>query len=212
MRREYQGGAQPAQLVEPLGGSPTDLTIECDDLTGWPTGFIGPFYVVIDRGKVSEEKILCVTRTGNILTVWTSGSSTGRGADGTSRTAHNANAVIEHVFTATDANEANLHVNSPALHITAATTTTRPSPATANQVVLQTDQQNLIGYVGGEWVDLAGGGATGGGSDKIFWENGQTVTANYTLTSGSNAGTFGPVTINSGVTVTVPSGSVWTVV
>lgn len=112
MRREYQGGAQPAQLVEPLGGSPTDLTIECDDLTGWPTGSIGPFYVVIDRGKVSEEKILCSSRTGAILTVWTSGASTGRGADGTSRTAHNANAVIEHVFTATDANEANLHVNS----------------------------------------------------------------------------------------------------
>lgn len=112
MRREYQGGAQPAQLTSNLGGSPTDLTIVCDDLTGWPTGSIGPFYVVVNRGKTNEEKILCVSRTGDTLTVWTSGAQTGRGADGTSRTAHNSNSVIEHVFTATDANEANLHVNS----------------------------------------------------------------------------------------------------
>lgn len=46
----------------------------------------------------------------------------------------------------------------------------------------------------------------------VFWENGQTVTTNYTVTSGRNAMSAGPITINSGVTVTVPSGSVWTVV
>jgi hypothetical protein len=53
---------------------------------------------------------------------------------------------------------------------------------------------------------------TGGSTDKIFYENGITVTADYTITASNNAGTFGPVSINSGVTVTVPSGSVWTVV
>lgn len=57
-----------------------------------------------------------------------------------------------------------------------------------------------------------GGGAAGGGSDQIFFENDQTVTANYTIPTGKNAGTFGPVSINSGITVTVPTGSVWTVV
>ena len=57
-----------------------------------------------------------------------------------------------------------------------------------------------------------GGGATGGGSDEIFYENGQTVTTNYTLTASTNAGTFGPITIDSGVTVTVPTGSRWVVV
>ena len=55
-------------------------------------------------------------------------------------------------------------------------------------------------------------GATGGGNDAIFWENGQTVTSNYTITNGKNAGSFGPITINSGVTVTVGAGEVWTVV
>jgi hypothetical protein len=42
--------------------------------------------------------------------------------------------------------------------------------------------------------------------------NSATVTANYTIPSGSNAMSAGPVTVNSGVTVTVSSGSIWTVV
>ena len=57
-----------------------------------------------------------------------------------------------------------------------------------------------------------GGGATGAGGDKLFYENGQTVTTSYTLTSSTNAVTAGPVTINSVVTVTIPSGSSWVVV
>jgi len=57
-----------------------------------------------------------------------------------------------------------------------------------------------------------GGGAAGGGSDQIFFENDQTVTVSYTIPTGKNAGTFGPISINGGVTVTVPTGSVWTVI
>jgi hypothetical protein len=55
-------------------------------------------------------------------------------------------------------------------------------------------------------------GATGGGSDQIFYENGQNVTADYTITNGKNAMSAGPITINSGVTVTVGSGETYTVV
>tara|TARA_R100001510_G_scaffold54069_1_gene56315 strand:- start:1223 stop:2026 length:804 start_codon:yes stop_codon:yes gene_type:complete len=58
----------------------------------------------------------------------------------------------------------------------------------------------------------AGSGAQGGGSDEIFWENDQTITQNYSITNGKNAGSFGPITIQSGVTVTVGSGETWTVV
>ena len=49
-------------------------------------------------------------------------------------------------------------------------------------------------------------GATG------MMENDTTITANYTVNSGRNALTSGPITVNSGVTITVPTGSVWTVV
>jgi hypothetical protein len=212
MRRSYSGGAKPAYLTVALGGTTGDLTITCDDLSNWPTGSPGPFYVVIDRNLVSEEKILCSSRTGNIITVYSSGLSTGRGSDGTTISAHSIGAEIEHVFTATDADEANAHVNNAALHITAATAAARPSPPTANQVIVQTDTETLWSYIGGQWVEVSGVGAQGAGTDRIFWENGQTVTGSYTLPSGTNAGTFGPVTIDSGVTVTIPSGSVWTVV
>ena len=57
----------------------------------------------------------------------------------------------------------------------------------------------------------AGGGASGNG-DEIFWENDQTVTGSYTITNNKNAGSFGPITINSGVTVTVGAGETWTIV
>ena len=57
-------------------------------------------------------------------------------------------------------------------------------------------------------------GATGGnsGANAVFWENDNTVTHSYTITANKNAGTFGPITINSGVTVTVPNNSTWTIV
>ena len=70
----------------------------------------------------------------------------------------------------------------------------------------------VLGYTsnGMEWT-VAAAGATGGGSDKVFWENGQTVTTDYTITNNNNAGTWGPVTINNGVTVTIGDGEYWTI-
>ena len=57
-----------------------------------------------------------------------------------------------------------------------------------------------------------GNGATGGGGDTIFVQNGQTVTTNYTIPVGINAMSTGPISINSGVTVTISSGSVWAII
>lgn len=56
------------------------------------------------------------------------------------------------------------------------------------------------------------GAATGGGNDAVFYLNNITVTNNYTIPSGQNAMSAGPITINSGATVTIGSGSTWTVV
>tara|TARA_A200000159_G_scaffold25143_1_gene22284 strand:- start:1109 stop:2248 length:1140 start_codon:yes stop_codon:yes gene_type:complete len=55
-------------------------------------------------------------------------------------------------------------------------------------------------------------GATGGGSDEVFYENSTTVTTSYSITSNKNAMSAGPLSINSGAVVTIPSGSVWTIV
>lgn len=112
MRREYQGAAPAAQILFNINA--TDASITCSDLTGWPTGVSGrPFYVVIDRDTPTEEKILCGARNGNILSVYNDGITDGRGADDTSPTSHTSGSVIEHIFTATDADEANAHVNTP---------------------------------------------------------------------------------------------------
>lgn len=107
-RRQYSGGATTASLASGING--VDTTISCTTLTNWPDGTVGPFFIVIGRGTASEEKILCASRTGNTLYV----ASGGRGADGTSATSHSTGAVVEHVFTATDADEANYHVNTAA--------------------------------------------------------------------------------------------------
>ena len=156
MRRSYEGAAQAAQLTSALGGSTANLTIYCDDLTNWPTGAGSqPFFVVIDRGKATEEKILCASRASNVLTVYNSGLVNGRAADDTSITAHSSNAVIEHVFTATDADEANAHVNTASLHITVCTSSTRPASPVANQTILETDSKMMLSYINSIWEPVS---------------------------------------------------------
>ena len=85
-----------------------------------------------------------------------------------------------------------------------------PASTGSSGQLLSTNGAGVLSYVD------APSGATGGGSDKVIIENGTNVTQNYTIgtTFGStcNAGSFGPITINAGVTLTIPSGSVYTVV
>ena len=79
-------------------------------------------------------------------------------------------------------------------------------------------QLNFIGAgntfaVTGNTMDVSiSGGAMGGGGNRVFFENDITVTNDYEITTGKNAMSAGPLTINSGVTVTIPSGSDWTIV
>ena len=88
---------------------------------------------------------------------------------------------------------------------------TFPTSAGSADQVLATDGGGTLSF-----VDQSGGGAVGGGSDKLFMENGTTMTTNYTLGTEfgatCNALSAGPITINAGVTLTIPSGSVYTVV
>ena len=60
------------------------------------------------------------------------------------------------------------------------------------------------------WSQI-GGGATGGGNDQVFVENSLVVSANYVFPTGKNASSVGPITINSGVSVTIPSTQRWVV-
>lgn len=53
---------------------------------------------------------------------------------------------------------------------------------------------------------------TGSAGDQVFFQNGQTVTASYSIPANTNAGSFGPITVSGSATVTIPASSTWTVV
>jgi hypothetical protein len=73
--------------------------------------------------------------------------------------------------------------------------------------------KKMYTWDGANWDEWgSGAGATGGAGNAAFYENDTTITADYTITTGKNAMSAGPITVNSGVTVTIPSGSCWTIV
>jgi len=90
-------------------------------------------------------------------------------------------------------------------------TVTTPTAFTYTMLATPSGSASTVGsYKVGVWGQI-GGGATGNGGDQVFVENSQTVTASYQLPVGRNASSVGPITINSGVSVTVPSASRWVV-
>lgn len=104
-RREHTGGAALTQLSGNITAS--DLTFNVVDGSGYPTGVIGSFFVAIDPGKSTEEKVLCSSRSGNTFTV----AAGGRGADNTLAVPHNAPAEVRHILAALEVDEHNAHVN-----------------------------------------------------------------------------------------------------
>lgn len=72
------------------------------------------------------------------------------------------------------------------------------------------DFDQFEGFKSGSWSGL--GGATGGAGNPAFYENDTAIIVDYTISTGKNAMTAGPISINDGVTVTIPDGSTWTVV
>lgn len=96
-----------------------------------------------------------------------------------------------------------------AANLPAGTTAQRPANG-AGKIRINTDTGRFEGNNGSNWGSL--GGATGGGSDAVFYENGQVVNSSYTISAGSNAMSAGPILISNGAIVTIPNGSTWTIV
>ena len=117
-------------------------------------------------------------------------------------------------FTGTASFAGNINMSGTgAIDVAAGTTGQRPGSPSNGMFRYNSTDGAFEGYASGAWGAISGsGGATGGGSDQIFYENGQTVTTDYELTASTNAMSAGPISINSSVTVTVPSGQVWTIV
>jgi hypothetical protein len=96
------------------------------------------------------------------------------------------------------------------LKIPVGSTSERPAPEQGlirfNSTLIQFE-----GYNGTGWGTI-GGGATGGVGNAVFYENDQMVTADYTITVGKNAMSAGPITIANNITVTIPTGSTWSII
>jgi hypothetical protein len=87
------------------------------------------------------------------------------------------------------------------------TTAQRDGSPSAGYIRFNSDEGSFEGYDGSAWGSIGGGASAGG----AIYENKDDITANYTITSGSNGFSVGPMTIASGVSVTVPSGQRWVV-
>lgn len=88
------------------------------------------------------------------------------------------------------------------------TTAQRDASPQAGYIRFNSTTGGFEGYNGTTWAPVGGGNTTSNG----MWEHANTISSNYSITSGNNAVAAGAISIASGVTVTVPSGSTWTVV
>ena len=95
------------------------------------------------------------------------------------------------------------------IKVPAGTTAERPT-AQDGMLRYNSTLSSFEGYTAVGWGSV-GGGATGAGGDTVFQENEVIVTTSYTLTTGKNAMSVGPITIDGGVTVTVPGGQRWVI-
>lgn len=97
-----------------------------------------------------------------------------------------------------------------AAQLPAGTTAQRPS-GVEGKLRYNTDLDQFEGYSAAGWGTV-GGGATGAPGNYVFNLNDQIVTGDFTVPAGKNAGSFGPITVANGVTVTISNGSTWSIV
>ena len=85
----------------------------------------------------------------------------------------------------------------------------RVSTVDSAQVQAIIDSAYLQGIIDSDYVTSRSNANT---TSFALFEHSNTISANYTISSGNNAVAAGPITIENGVSVTVPSGSRWVIV
>ena len=92
------------------------------------------------------------------------------------------------------------------LEIPTGTTGERPGSPAAGMFRYNSSTGEFEGYTSA-WGSIGGGASAGG----VIYENAVTISSDYTLSTNKNGMSVGPVTIGTGVTVTIPSGQRWVV-
>jgi len=88
----------------------------------------------------------------------------------------------------------------------AGTTGQRTGSPANGMIRYNTTEGSFEGYISGAW-----GGISGAQANGCIYENNLSITSNYTLTANKNGMSVGPISISSGVSVTIPSGQRWVV-
>jgi hypothetical protein len=212
-------GASGFTVTIPNG---TKVPVFCDGtnfFSAEPSFTTGNFTVAGNLSVAGNTNAAAATFTGNVaaLNISTANvAATGTGAFSGNVSALNistANVTATGAGTFTgnvSGNAATFTGNSQfngtgALKVPVGTSGQRPTPATG-QVRFNTTDTQFEGYNGAAWSSI--GGAAAGGA---VYENKQSITANYTMSTDYNGESVGPITVDSGVTVTIPSGSRWVI-
>ena len=150
-----------------------------------------------------------VSRNLNVTGVATVASgivSTGDFKIGTATTLSQDNIFTTGIITASGGLDA-IGIQSAGINMAVGVITALNFVGSGNTFLYDASNQTIdISIAGG------GGGAVGAGTDKVFYENDQTVTQSYTISAGKNAMVAGPIAVASGKTITIPSGSELTIV
>ena len=218
-------GAQ-ANVGTNLSNTPDVSTVDVDSSTG--TGTTLPAATTsaagvmtsadktkldgIDPGASATTNLGIDTRTATTLDVTSS--------TGTSATVPEASTTEAGLQTAADktkldgiATGAEVNVNPTQAYTAAASTgtlTLSPGGDTTTLPAATTTEAGLVPASAMPFMPT--GGDVSGSPEKCFYNNEQTIDANYTVTATTNSGSFGPITIDAAATVTVASGGTWTVV
>ena len=198
--------AQDASSVAITGGTINGTVI------GGTTAAAGTFTTLAGTTSLTTP---LVTNAGTLALSATGANSITLATNGSEKARIHASGGVS-IGNTTDPGAANLSVSGKVS--TAASTTSAASlnlphgaaPTTPSNGDVWTTTAGIYVRVNGTTVGPLGTGGTG--STTAFYENDITLSANYTLTSGKNGMAAGPITISSGITLTVPSGSTFTVV
>jgi hypothetical protein len=198
-----------SQLSVGINASATTIVVELGHGARFPAPTSGDyFFVTLENASLAREIVKVTARTSDTLTVV-------RAQDGTSALSWLAGDTVARRLNAAAISTMINNVvrktsSTGSAVLPVGTTAERDASPAAGYLRFNDDLDKPEVYNGTAWGSV-GGGATGGGSDEVFVQNSQNVTTNYTIPGTKNAMSTGPITVDSGVTVTISSGSRWVV-
>jgi hypothetical protein len=187
------GVAVPAGVAMLVFNNGTDVV---NPLTYF-AGTVVSSAATITGGTINSTTIGASTASsGRFTTLEVTGNTTLGDASGDTITLNAATANVPN----------NLNFNGTgSVRVPNGTTGQRPTPA-AGMIRYNVTTGEFEGYTT-DWGNIGGGASAGG----AIYENKNTITTSYTLTTNYNGMSVGPLTIDSGATVTVPSGQRWVI-